>query len=90
MPYPGPVSVKPPTVSANVLGTVDETRPAELGGVEDVLGADSAHLHWYGKDEVRPLRKMGHVTATREDGTPADVTALLESTRELRDALTFR
>jgi 5-(carboxyamino)imidazole ribonucleotide synthase len=77
-------------VSANVLGTVDETRPAELAGVEAVLEAESAHLHWYGKDSVRPLRKMGHVTATREDGTPADVTALLESTRELRDALTFR
>ena len=86
----GSTRQRAPTVSANVLGTVDETRPAELGGVEDVLGADSAHLHWYGKDEVRPLRKMGHVTATREDGTPADVTALLESTRELRDALTFR
>ena len=78
-----------PTVSANVLGTVDETRPAELGGVEAVLEAESAHLHWYGKDSVRPLRKMGHVTATDEDGG-TDPTALLESTRELRDALTFR
>ena len=79
-----------PTVSANVLGTVDETRPAELGGVEAVLEAESAHLHWYGKDSVRPLRKMGHVTATDEGGDPAAVTDLLESTRELRDALTFR
>jgi len=86
----GSVRQRAPTVSANILGTVDETRSAELAGVEAVLEGDSAHLHWYGKDSVRPLRKMGHVTATREDGTPADVTALLESTRELRDALTFR
>lgn len=75
------------TVSANVLGTVDEERPAELAGVEGVLGSEAVHLHWYGKDDVRPLRKMGHVTATAED---ADVTDLLESTRDCRDELTFR
>ena len=78
-----------PAVSANVLGTVDESRPAELGGVEAVLEREAAHLHWYGKDEVRPLRKMGHVTATDEDGD-GDLTALLESTRELRDSLRFQ
>jgi 5-(carboxyamino)imidazole ribonucleotide synthase len=79
-------------VSANVLGTVDGTRPAELAGVERVLERDGAHLHWYGKDDVRPLRKMGHVTATDEDRRPsADaLDDLLESTRELRDGLTFR
>jgi 5-(carboxyamino)imidazole ribonucleotide synthase len=85
----GSTRQRAPTVSANVLGTVDETRPAELAGVEAVLEAEWAHLHWYGKDSVRPLRKMGHVTATDEDGG-TDPTALLESTRELRDALTFR
>jgi 5-(carboxyamino)imidazole ribonucleotide synthase len=86
----GSTRQRAPTVSANILGTVDETRPAELGGVENVFERESAHLHWYGKDEVRPLRKMGHVTATDEEGDPADVAALLESTRELRDSLTFQ
>jgi 5-(carboxyamino)imidazole ribonucleotide synthase len=78
-----------PTVSANVLGTVDEERPAELVGVETVLAGEAAHLHWYGKERVRPLRKMGHVTVTDEDG---DTTRndLLASARELRDDLTFR
>jgi len=86
----GSTRQRAPTVSANILGTVDESRPAELAGVEAVLEREAAHLHWYGKDEVRPLRKMGHVTATDEGGDPADVTALLESTRELRDSLTFQ
>jgi 5-(carboxyamino)imidazole ribonucleotide synthase len=85
----GSTRQRAPTVSANVLGTVDEPRPAELGGVEAVLEREAAHLHWYGKDEVRPLRKMGHVTATDEDGD-GDLTALLESTRELRDSLRFQ
>jgi len=77
-----------PTVSANVLGTVDETRPATLAGVERVLEREGANLHWYGKDDVRPLRKMGHVTATGD--ADADLDDLLASTRELRDSLTFR
>jgi 5-(carboxyamino)imidazole ribonucleotide synthase len=84
----GSTRLRAKTVSANILGTVDEERPAELAGVETVLDAEAAHLHWYGKDDVRPLRKMGHVTATAE--TDADTTALLETTRNLRDDLTFR
>ncbi|WP_299332340.1 5-(carboxyamino)imidazole ribonucleotide synthase [Haloplanus sp.] len=85
----GSTRLRAKTVSANVLGTVDEERPAELAGVETILAAEAAHLHWYGKDDVRPLRKMGHVTATAEEAN-ADTTALLETTRSLRDDLTFR
>ncbi|MFB6108890.1 MAG: 5-(carboxyamino)imidazole ribonucleotide synthase [Haloplanus sp.] len=88
----GSTRQRDPTVSANVLGDVSETRPARLTGVESVLEADGAHLHWYGKDDVRPLRKMGHVTATADfvgGGDDADLDALLAATRELRDGLTF-
>ncbi|MFD1634210.1 5-(carboxyamino)imidazole ribonucleotide synthase [Haloplanus ruber] len=85
----GSTRQRAPTVSANVLGTTDEERPAELADVEAVLSHEAAHLHWYGKDQVRPLRKMGHVTLTDEGG---DTTRddLLASARELRDDLTFR
>ncbi|MFC6826041.1 5-(carboxyamino)imidazole ribonucleotide synthase [Halopelagius fulvigenes] len=76
-----------PTVSANVLGTVEETREARLGNVESVLSAEEASLHWYGKDDVRPLRKMGHLTLTGD--ADADVTDLLARARDLRDGLTF-
>ena len=83
-----------PTVMANALGDVDEPQPAELRGVEDVLDTPGAALHWYGKEEVRPLRKMGHVTvvpASAGDGPSgeADREGLLGLARGLRDGLTF-
>ncbi len=76
-----------PTVMVNILGDVSDPRPAELVGVEDVLATPGAHLHWYGKREVRPLRKMGHVTLTPTAGEGA--ADLLEVGRRLRDGLTF-
>ncbi|MFB6305246.1 MAG: 5-(carboxyamino)imidazole ribonucleotide synthase [Haloferacaceae archaeon] len=74
------------TVTANVLGDVDEPRPARLRGVERPLATD-AHLHWYGKREARPLRKMGHLTLVGADDERA---RLVERARGLRDGLTFR
>lgn len=78
-----------PTVSANVLGDVADPRPAALEAIDTVLAADGAHLHWYGKREVRPLRKMGHVTLTADGAGTGDVEELLERISELRDGLTF-
>ncbi|SNR34942.1 5-(carboxyamino)imidazole ribonucleotide synthase [Halorubrum vacuolatum] len=88
----GPTDLRTPAVTANVLGDVDEPRPATLRGVETVLDAPDADLHWYGKDEARPLRKMGHLTVTGDEGPQngGDREALLAHARELRDALTFR
>ncbi|MFB6172718.1 MAG: 5-(carboxyamino)imidazole ribonucleotide synthase [Haloarculaceae archaeon] len=77
-----------PTVTANVLGDVDDPRPAELSGVERVLSTDGANLHWYGKREVRPLRKMGHVTVVDDDA--GDASEPLATAQALRDGLTFR
>ncbi|GAA0525367.1 5-(carboxyamino)imidazole ribonucleotide synthase [Halorubrum aquaticum] len=88
----GPTDLVAPAVTANVLGDVEETHPATLRGVETVLDAPEADLHWYGKEDVYPLRKMGHLTLT--DGTTEPETAardaLLSRARELRDGLTFR
>jgi len=65
----GATEYRCPTVTANVLGAPDETeRRAELDGVERVLEAPGAALHWYGKRRVRPLRKMGHLTLVPADG----------------------
>ncbi|MFD1571336.1 5-(carboxyamino)imidazole ribonucleotide synthase [Halorubrum laminariae] len=91
----GPTDLVAPAVTANALGDVDETQPATLRGVESVIAAPDAALHWYGKEDVRPLRKMGHLTVTGEDGESeadgeADRDALLSRARELRDGLTFR
>jgi 5-(carboxyamino)imidazole ribonucleotide synthase len=85
----GPTALAAPAVTANVLGDVDEPRPATLSDVEPVLAAPDADLHWYGKREARPLRKMGHLTVT--GGGPAgDADRLLDRARGLRDGLTFR
>jgi len=73
-------------VMANVLGDVSEPRPASLSGVGAVLAAPNANLHWYGKREARPLRKLGHLTLTETD---ADRDDLLARARDLRDGLSF-
>ena len=77
-----------PTVSMNVLGDVDERRPAALHGDTHVFETPRAHLHWYGKQEVYPLRKMGHVTRTGPEG--ADLAELRSDVRALGEQLTFR
>jgi 5-(carboxyamino)imidazole ribonucleotide synthase len=83
----GPIGRVAPTASANVLGDVDEPEKAELHGVEHVLAHPDASLHWYGKREARPLRKMGHLAVVdRGADDPADALATAES---LRDQLTF-
>jgi 5-(carboxyamino)imidazole ribonucleotide synthase len=77
-------------VSANVLGTVDEPREARLGNVDAVLSEPGAALHWYGKHEVRPLRKMGHLTLVGDAGDDEeDTDSLLDRARATRDSLDF-
>jgi 5-(carboxyamino)imidazole ribonucleotide synthase len=62
---------------------------ASIQGVYDLLATDGAHLHWYGKREVRPLRKLGHVTLTADGTGIEDRDVLLERVRGLRDGVTF-
>ncbi|MCU4798932.1 5-(carboxyamino)imidazole ribonucleotide synthase [Halobacteria archaeon HArc-gm2] len=88
----GTTERRAPTVSANVLGDVEERRPATLSGEESVLATPRAHLHWYGKHDVYELRKMGHVTLVGgDDGDDeSDTDDLLGEVRALRDELTFQ
>ncbi|GAB3671936.1 5-(carboxyamino)imidazole ribonucleotide synthase [Halopiger thermotolerans] len=80
--------LRSPTVMTNLLGDVEESQKAALHGVEKIHETPAAHLHWYGKREARPLRKMGHVTVcARDDET--DVEDLLETARALEDSVTF-
>jgi 5-(carboxyamino)imidazole ribonucleotide synthase len=75
-----------PTATANLLGDVEEPRPARLSGVDRVLDSPGAYLHWYGKREARPLRKMGHLTVTGEEGSQV---APLDRARDLAAGTTF-
>ncbi|MBP1987131.1 5-(carboxyamino)imidazole ribonucleotide synthase [Halolamina salifodinae] len=91
----GPVDRVAPTASANILGDVEAPKEATLSGVETVLSEPTASLHWYGKREARPLRKMGHLTVTETDfsgdaDADAAAQAALETAESLRDSLTFQ
>jgi len=83
----GTTDRRAPTVSANILGDVEERQAATLSGEDEVFEAPRAHLHWYGKREVYRLRKMGHVTHVGRGDV--DREELLADVRELRDGLTF-
>ena len=74
-------------VTANLLGDVARPTPAAPVGIEQLLRAPDVHLHWYGKREVRPLRKMGHiaVVARSED----DLEPLLGRARKYEAGVTF-
>ena len=91
----GATDRRAPTVCANVLGDVDEPRTAKLRGVERALAEPGVSLHWYGKRDARPLRKMGHLTAVDDAESDPDaddhahVDALLDRARAVRDGLTF-
>lgn len=49
-------------VMVNVLGERDGS-PPDASGLPEALDVDRASVHVYGKPDVRPGRKMGHVTA---------------------------
>jgi 5-(carboxyamino)imidazole ribonucleotide synthase len=53
-------------VLVNVLGTRDGS-PPRTDGLDAALNVPGAHVHVYGKPDVRPGRKMGHVTVVGED-----------------------
>ena len=61
---------KPMAVMVNVLGR-REGNPPRTTGLSRALSMDGVSAHIYGKPEVRPGRKMGHVTAL--GSTRADV-----------------
>ena len=73
-------------VSVNLLGDGTTARPAAVSNLDPLLATPRAHLHWYGKAEMRPLRKMGHVTVT---SVAADVDRVRSRAASLRDRLDF-
>jgi len=85
----GSTALRSPTVMTNLLGDVEEEGPAQLGDIDEILETPGASLHWYGKHQARPLRKMGHVTVTA-DGDDDSVDDLLETARDLEAAVTFQ
>jgi 5-(carboxyamino)imidazole ribonucleotide synthase len=54
-----PVRQLSPTVMVNLMG---EMFMAGRGALVKVQGLDGVQLHWYGKEDMRPGRKVGHLT----------------------------
>jgi 5-(carboxyamino)imidazole ribonucleotide synthase len=61
------------TATVNLLGTGTD-RAASIRGIDSALELPDVHLHAYDKRRVFERRKMGHVTALRDDpGAALDV-----------------
>lgn len=51
----------------NLLGHPDYSGQAKIEGFQQALNTKNVHLHWYGKPQTRPMRKMGHVVVAGEN-----------------------
>jgi 5-(carboxyamino)imidazole ribonucleotide synthase len=60
----------PAAVMVNVVGQREGT-PPRADGIVEALAVEGASVHVYGKPDVRPGRKLGHVTATGPDTATA-------------------
>lgn len=67
----GEVRLTSPAVMVNLLGQ-DVLAVTQGSGLQAVLGQPGVHLHVYRKREVRPGRKMGHITVTSDTREAAE------------------
>ncbi len=70
----GEVRLLCPAVMINLIGE-DVVRATSGEALSNLLRAPGAKLHLYGKGEVRPRRKMGHVTFLSEKAEDAWIAA---------------
>jgi len=72
----GDTSIRQASVMVNLLGEENARGEAQYEGMEEVLKMKGVYPHLYGKDEVKPFRKMGHVTVIDESLEQAKQKAL--------------
>lgn len=58
----GDTSIKQPSVMVNLLGAKGYIGDAVYDGIDKVLSLPGVFLHFYGKQQTKPFRKMGHAT----------------------------
>ena len=56
-----------PSVMLNLLGEENANGTAHYQGLEEILEEKGVYPHLYGKELVKPFRKMGHITILNED-----------------------
>lgn len=78
--YPlGSTELLSPAMMVNLLGEPGASGEPEYLGLEGALAVPGVSVHLYGKREVRPFRKMGHLTAVGADA--AEAAARVEEAR---------
>jgi len=55
-----------PSVMINLLGEKGFSGKARLAGLAEALRIPKSYIHFYGKEEVKGLRKMGHINVIDE------------------------
>jgi 5-(carboxyamino)imidazole ribonucleotide synthase len=60
----GDTSLKLPAVMTNILEPPAGSRESIVTALKTILCIEGTHVHWYGKKEGSPGRKMGHITIT--------------------------
>ncbi|AHC16325.1 5-(carboxyamino)imidazole ribonucleotide synthase [Salinispira pacifica] len=63
----GSPQLRSPAVMINLLGEASARGTPAISGFTELMSSPGAYMHWYGKEEVRPLRKMGHITVLNSD-----------------------
>lgn len=63
----GDTSIRQAAVMINLLGDENSKGQAFYQGVEKLLEMKGVYPHLYGKEMVKPFRKMGHVTIVDDD-----------------------
>lgn len=58
----GETDLKLPAVMLNLLGEPGYAGKPVFSGLEDALKISGLSVHFYGKKETKPFRKMGHIT----------------------------
>ncbi|MEQ8908562.1 MAG: 5-(carboxyamino)imidazole ribonucleotide synthase [Vicingaceae bacterium] len=63
----GNTDIRIPSVMVNLLGEENANGVAEYVGMAEVLKWEGVYPHLYGKEMVKPFRKMGHITIVNQD-----------------------
>ncbi len=85
---PGSTEALSPAAMINLLGAADYHGTPVIYGLDDILAQPGVCYHWYGKNETRPQRKMGHITVLDPDLNNARaMAARIRNQLQIRGAL---
>lgn len=77
-----------PARMLNILGAPGYSGQPEYRGLTEALAIPGVNVHLYGKREVRPYRKMGHLTAVAD--TAEEAARRAEAARSMLRVLSLR